>query len=735
MDSLPLHLCTLHTSATIINRSHAFFHSMALLALLYYRASSFYLYATAPSHLLTWLLVFASELFLSFLWLLSQAYQWRPVTRTVFPETFPEDRELGAIDVFICTADPKKEPPVKVMNTVLSAMALDYPPEKVVVYLSDDGGSSLTLNAIREAWRFARLWIPFCKAYGIRTRCPEAYFSKEEEEDDQFVEEREKIKRNYELFKERVVGACGKDEVEQGVGIAGHNHPPLIEVIRDDNTVNEDSSAGHPNIPLLVYVSREKRPSHPHHFKAGALNTLLRVSGIISNAPHVLVLDCDFFCNDPSSARQAMCFHLDSKISCSLAFVQFPQKFHNFSMNDIYDGRLRSVFEMKCPGMDGHQGPMLSGTCFYIKRAALYGNVGEVKDPLQLKQYFGPSNGLIKSLGQSYPCKVIEDGSFSTRLQQETQFLASCSYEEHTKWGEEIGFLYNSVLEDYFTGFILHCKGWNSIYYSPPRPAFLGTATSNLNDTLVQGRRWYCGLLQVTFSRFCPPIYGLLRMSFLESMCYAHLALNPFSSFCLWCLATIPQLCLLNGIPIYPKASDSWFVIFSFVFFSSLLKHLKDVHSTGGSVQTWWNEERIWMMKSITSHFYGSLDGILKSVGMGEASFTPTNKAIQDDQVKLYQMGIFDFRTSTVLLAPLVTLVIFNMISLVGGVGRVMVAGCCDKLLGQIFLSFFIVAVNYPVIEGMILRRDKGRIPPSVALLSLALSMLFLISGSMVLMS
>lgn len=141
------------------------------------------------------------------------------------------------------------------------------------------------------------------------------------------------------------------------------------------------------------------------------------------------------------------------------------------------------------------------------------------------------------------------------------------------------------------------------------------------------------------------------------------------------------------------------------------------------------------MMKSITSHFYGSLDGILKSVGMGEASFTPTNKAIQDDQVKLYQMGIFDFRTSTVLLAPLVTLVIFNMISLVGGVARVMVAGCCDKLLGQIFLSFFIVAVNYPVIEGMILRRDKGRIPPSVTLLSLALSMLFLISGSMVLMS
>ena len=111
----------------------------------------------------------------------------------MFPERLPEDRELGAIDVFICTADPKKEPPVKVMNTVLSAMVLDYPPEKLSVYLSDDGGSSLTLYAIREAWRFARLWIPFCKSYGIRTGCPEAYFL-EENEVDQFVEVKEKEK-------------------------------------------------------------------------------------------------------------------------------------------------------------------------------------------------------------------------------------------------------------------------------------------------------------------------------------------------------------------------------------------------------------------------------------------------------------------------------------------------------------------------------------------------------------
>ena len=28
-------------------------------------------------------------------------------------------------------------------------------------------------------------------------------------------------------------------------------------------------------LPNLVYISREKRPKHPHHFKAGAMNVLV----------------------------------------------------------------------------------------------------------------------------------------------------------------------------------------------------------------------------------------------------------------------------------------------------------------------------------------------------------------------------------------------------------------------------------------------------------------------------
>lgn len=71
-----------------------------------------------------------------------------------------------------------------------------------------------------------------------------------------------------------------------------------------------------------------------------------RVSALISNSPYILVLDCDMFCSEPNSARQAMCFHLDPKISPSLAFVQFPQKFHNISINDIYDSQYRSAYKV-----------------------------------------------------------------------------------------------------------------------------------------------------------------------------------------------------------------------------------------------------------------------------------------------------------------------------------------------------------------------------------------------------
>ncbi|KAI4345764.1 hypothetical protein L6164_012860 [Bauhinia variegata] len=709
----PLNLCHVQKLLLIINRLHMLFHSTALGFLFYYRLSFFFrnpeTRETTP--LLPWLLVFASEIILSFIWILGQAYRWRPVSRIVFPERLPEDDKLPPIDVFICTADPIKEPTLDVMNTVISAMALDYPLEKLHVYLSDDGGSPVTLQGMKEAWKFAKCWLPFCRKYRINSRCPKAYFSALENgdavstESSELVVEKQKMKERYEAFKEDIMKIKDSGFASNPNTTSAKDHPPVIEVIEELDQVE---------LPLLVFVSREKRPSHPHHFKAGALNVLLRVSAVMSNSPYILVLDCDMFCNESTSARQAMCFHLDPTMSPSLAFVQFPQKFHNVSKNDIYDSQLRSLFTLQWQGMDGLSGPVMSGTGFYIKRASLCGN-NTIKDTNlpELQMYYGSSNEFIKSLNQNYTKKLVNGG---LAILEETQLLASFDYEIGTQWGQEVGFSYGSVVEDFLTGFNLHCKGWTSVFCDPTRPQFLGTATTNLNDVLIQGSRWYSGLFENGITMSCPLIYGPLRMSVLQSMCFAELTYFPLYCLPLWCFATIPQLCLLHGISLYPKVSDPFFLVFLFIFVSAVSKHLLEVLISGGTIRNWLNEQRIWMMKSITCHLYGCLDAILKKIGLRKASFLPTDKVEDDEQTMLYQMDKYDFRASNIFLVPMVSLIIINISSFIGGLQRAISGGDWDnKLFVQLFISAYIIILNYPIVEGLLLRKDKGRISPFVA--------------------
>ncbi|KAL5989415.1 hypothetical protein ACLOJK_010306 [Asimina triloba] len=161
------------------NRLHALLYATALLALFYHRS----LHLGRSNDLISFALALAmlfSDTVLAFMWAATQSVRWRPVRRSALPENLSrlfDDRDLPALDVFICTADPRKEPPISVANTALSAMAFAYPTDKISVYVSDDGGSDLMLFAFTEAAKFARHWLPFCRENGIEDRCPEAYFT------------------------------------------------------------------------------------------------------------------------------------------------------------------------------------------------------------------------------------------------------------------------------------------------------------------------------------------------------------------------------------------------------------------------------------------------------------------------------------------------------------------------------------------------------------------------------
>ncbi|KAK7290610.1 hypothetical protein RIF29_05156 [Crotalaria pallida] len=128
---------------------------------------------------LAWLGLLGAELWFGLNWLCTQALRWNPVFRETFKSRLSqryEEKMLPGVDIFVCTAEPDIEPPMMVINTVLSVMAYDYPAEKLSVYLSDDAASEITFYALLEASIFAKHWLPFCKKFKVEPRSPAAYF-------------------------------------------------------------------------------------------------------------------------------------------------------------------------------------------------------------------------------------------------------------------------------------------------------------------------------------------------------------------------------------------------------------------------------------------------------------------------------------------------------------------------------------------------------------------------------
>ncbi|KAJ4976943.1 hypothetical protein NE237_002049 [Protea cynaroides] len=143
-----------------------------------------------------WIGLFLTEIWFFLSWILHQAVRWNPY-----------EKELPGVDILVCTADPKVEPLIMVINTVLSMMAYDYPPEKLTVYLLDDGGSELTFYAMLEASCFSKHWLPFYKQFKVKPPSPAAYFSSHDSDDPlhpQMANHYNSIKKLYREMENRI---------------------------------------------------------------------------------------------------------------------------------------------------------------------------------------------------------------------------------------------------------------------------------------------------------------------------------------------------------------------------------------------------------------------------------------------------------------------------------------------------------------------------------------------------
>ncbi|XP_022892561.1 probable cellulose synthase A catalytic subunit 3 [UDP-forming] isoform X3 [Olea europaea var. sylvestris] len=340
-----------------------------------------------------WLVSIICEIWFAVSWILDQFPKWLPIDRETYLDRLSlryekegQPSELSPIDIFVSTVDPLKEPPLVSANTVLSILAVDYPVEKVSCYVSDDGAAMLTFEALSETMEFARKWVPFCKKFNIEPRAPEWYFAQKmdylkDKVLPSFVKERRAMKREYEEFKVHINSLVAKAQkvpeegwtMQDGTPWPGNNvrdHPGMIQVFLGQSG-GQDTDGN--ELPRLVYVSREKRPGFNHHKKAGAMNALVRVSAILTNAPYLLNLDCDHYINNSKALREAMCFMMDPLLRKKVCYVQFPQRFDGIDRSDRYANRNTVFFDINMKGLDGIQGPIYVGTGSVFRRRAFYG--------------------------------------------------------------------------------------------------------------------------------------------------------------------------------------------------------------------------------------------------------------------------------------------------------------------------------------------------------------------------
>ncbi|WRX18561.1 Cellulose synthase - like 10 [Theobroma cacao] len=301
-------------------------------------------------------------------------------------------------------------------------MAYDYPTEKISIYVSDDEGSALTLFAFMEATKFASYWLPFTRENNIMDRNPD------------------EIYENMKVRVENVVNRgdvseiyVSNDEEREAFnkwtgGFTPQGHPTVIQVLLDSSK-DKDITAHF--LPNLIFVPRQKSKTSPHHFKAGALNVLLRVSTVMTNAPIILTQECDMYSNDPQTPLRVLCYLCDPAIEPNLGFIQFPQRF---------------------PGD-------------HIIVGLEPSSVGE-----------HPSAPVKTEILELSPDHVVNKPIKYLDILPLAHHVASCNYENQTKWGSKV----------FYTGYRLQCDGWRSICCNPERAAFLGNIPINLVDVLGQ---------------------------------------------------------------------------------------------------------------------------------------------------------------------------------------------------------------------------------------------------------
>ncbi|KAG2285776.1 hypothetical protein Bca52824_045380 [Brassica carinata] len=459
------------------------------------------------------------------------------------------------------------------------------------------------------------------------------------------------MKTEYEKLSRKVEDATGDsdwldsdNDFEAFSNTKPTEHSTIVKLVCE----NKEGVGDEKEVPHFVYISRGKRENYHHHYKAGAMNFLVRVSGLMTNAPYMLNVDCDMYVNEADVVRQAMCVFLQKPMNPNrCAFVQFPQDFYDSNADEFiilqsYLGR----------GIAGIQGPIFTGSGCFHTRKVMYGlSIDDLDDSGSLSSVatkrmlaegslareFGSSKEIVKSVvealqGKSNPQQTITN---SIEIAEE---VGNCHYEYQTSWSKTIGWLYDSMADDVNTSIGIHSRGWTSSYISPDPPAFLGCMPPMGPVAMVQWRRWGTGMLEVFFNKQSVrnmrevPLMGLFhqKMRFRQRLAYI--------SISMWGLRSIPELfycllpayCLLHNSALFPKRLCLGIIVT--LLGMHCLYTLWEFMRVGFSVQSWYVSQSIWRIKATSCWLFSILDITLKLIGISKVVLIVTQKTMPESR-------------------------------------------------------------------------------------------------------
>ncbi|KAF7127297.1 hypothetical protein RHSIM_Rhsim11G0082600 [Rhododendron simsii] len=597
-----------------------------------------------------------------------------------------------------------------------------------------------------------------------------------------FARERRAMKREYEEFKVRINGLVAiahKVPVEgwtmqDGMPWPGNNlrdHPGIIQVFHDGVHDVEGNQ-----LPHLIYVSREKRPGFDHHKKAGAMNALVRASAVISNAAYLLNVDCDNYINNSKALREAMCFMMDPASGKKICYIpvfdflyilkffislkQINMKGLDGIQGPIYVGtgcvfRRRALYGYDVPAKKKATGkacnclPKLCCCCCgYSRNISKKGRSKENKkiksrealaeiNALECieesvegieneKSYLMPQMNFEKKFGQSpvfVASTLQEEGgvlprAISASVLKEALHVISCGYEDKTKWGKEVGWIYGSVI---LTGFKMHCHGWRSVYCNPRRPGFKRLAHVNLSNRLHQILQQASGSIEIFLSSHCPLWYGYrCGLKPLERFAYINSVVYPFTSIPLITYCTLPAVCLFTGKFIVPEISNYASIVFMALFISIAATSILEMQWGGVTLDDWWRNEEFWLISGVSSHFFALFQGLLKALTGVDANITVASKGRGND--KSLELHLFKW---TSLLIPPMTLLIINVIGVIVGVADAVNNGydTWGLLFAKFFFALWVILHLYPFLKGLM--GAQAGVPTIVVVWTILLASIF----------